>query len=163
MDIYIVDSHNTDTFVMHRIKIYRSTNMFCLNLSFGPIPRSFFNTVINFSYTFLCPIDSFSQIKNLVINRDFLSVSSSWIYTRSNDFTFDTTVWKNKKELETFTQVFGLCPLVCSPIIIANNSSEIWLIEMFLWLSKKQRFCFEKFERHIIKLKSNVECSNFKL
>lgn len=163
MDIYIVDSHNTDTFVMHRIKIYRSTNMFCLNLSFGPIPRSFFNTVINFSYTFLCPIDSFSQIKNLVINRDFLSVSSSWIYTRSNDFTFDTTVWKNKKELETFTQVFGLCPLVCSPIIIANNSSEIWLIEMFLWLSKKQRFCFEKFERHIIKLKSNVECSTFKL
>ena len=163
MDIYIVDSHNTDTFVMHRIKIYRSTNMFCLNLSFGPIPRSFFNTVINFSYTFLCPVDSFSQIKNLVINRDFLSVSSSWIYTRSNDFTFDTTVWKNKKELETFTQVFGLCPLVCSPIIIANNSSEIWLIEMFLWLSKKQRFCFEKFERHIIKLKSNVECSNFKL
>lgn len=158
-----MDSHNTDTFVMHRIKIYRSTNMFCLNLSFGPIPRSFFNTVINFSYTFLCPIDSFSQIKNLVINRDFLSVSSSWIYTRSNDFTFDTTVWKNKKELETFTQVFGLCPLVCSPIIIANNSSEIWLIEMFLWLSKKQRFCFEKFERHIIKLKSNVECSNFKL
>ena len=158
-----MDSHNTDTFVMHRIKIYRSTNMFCLNLSFGPIPRSFFNTVINFSYTFLCPIDSFSQIKNLVINRDFLSVSSSWIYTRSNDFTFDTTVWKNKKELETFTQVFGLCPLVCSPIIIANNSSEIWVIEMFLWLSKKQRFCFEKFERHIIKLKSNVECSNFKL
>lgn len=131
MDIYIVDSHNTDTFVMHWIKIYRSTNMFCLNLSLGTIRRSFFHTVINFSYTFLCPIDSFSQIKNLVINRDFQSVSSSLIYTPSNDFTFDTTVWKNKKELKTFMQVFGLCPLVCFPIIIANNSSEIWLIEMF--------------------------------
>ena len=75
---------------------------------------------ITFLYIFFCPIGSYSRSKKLVLDRIFYSVTSIWVYTISNNFVFDDTVWKSKKSSKILLEFLKICPTVCSKIITAT-------------------------------------------
>lgn len=82
----------------------KSTNIFLIILLLAIICTSFF-THHNFSHSFLCPINKFPQSKELALVHNFYSVSTSIIYTLSNNFTSDEGLKKQERAWKFYSSL----------------------------------------------------------
>ena len=82
----------------------KSTNIFLIILLLAIICTSFF-THHNFSHSFLCPINKFPQSKELALVHNFYSVSTSIIYTLSNNFTSDEGLKKLERAWKFYSSL----------------------------------------------------------
>ena len=110
----------------------------------GTIHSSFFHAVntktFHTLFSTIFPINSFSGRTSLLWTRFLVRIQLLDLsaFQRLN------TVWNN------IFQYF-------------YNSSEIWLIDMFVWLSSKQRFCFVNFQRDRIERETKRRMSKLQI
>ena len=123
----------------------RSTHIFLFKLLLGTIHSSFFHAVntktFHTLFSTIFPINSFSGRTSLLWTRFLVRIQLLDL----SAFQRLKTVWNN------IFQYFY------------NNSSEIWLIDMFVWLSSKQRFCFVNFQRDRIERETKRRMSKLQI